>query len=70
MAESILTHSSLSLSQGASSGTPSRGQEPSEEYYLAISNQPPSHVFLDESFEVAFTLESYKVSPATILRYK
>ena len=61
MAESISTPSSLS--QGESSGTPLRGQERSEEYYLAISSQPPSHIFLDEPFEVAFTLESYKVSP-------
>lgn len=68
MADSVSTPSS-SLSNGGGSGnvsTPSRGprgQEGPEEYYLAISTQPPSHVFPDEPFEVAFSLESYRASP-------
>ena len=57
-----------SLSNGVASGsTPSRGsraQEGPEEYYLSITSQPPSHVFPDEIFEIAFGLESYRVSPA------
>ena len=53
-----------SLSQGERSSTPLRGQERSTDFYLAISNQPPSHVFPDEPFEVAFSLESYQANPA------
>eukprot|EP00977_Amphora_coffeiformis_P026121 scaffold24070_cov92-Amphora_coffeaeformis.AAC.3 len=62
MAESTSTPSASSHEVGPSS--PPRGRGGSEDFYLSISSQPSSHVFSDEPFEVAFTLESNKASPS------
>ena len=62
MAENISTPSSSS--HGAGPSSPSRGYKGPEDFYFCISNQPSSHVFSDEPFEVAFTLESNQASPS------
>lgn len=69
MAESFSTPSSISPPAGATSNTlplgPEGGGDRAEEFYLSISSQPSAYVYPDESFEVAFTLESFKVSPTS-----
>jgi len=62
MAESISTPSASSHVVGPNFLPGGYGG--SEDFYLSISSQPSSHVFSDEPFEVAFTLESSRASPS------